>query len=751
MEAQTLIMKKFFSLVLLLSLVLPSFLSAGTVLASPLTDEDISTFADLGLEEDMVLHGPYDSSSLRFDISPTRKLTSGAALELEITSHFVGTTNAGPVATNASVGATLEVYFNDKLQDSIPLVDGNRVLYTVPITDDALVPTSATSGHKISFFLDASIDCNLDFHQTTVAISTTSKATMQYEQVPLALDLRRLPWPIYQERRKLTDPVTLVIPDAASAEELQSALVVMGSFARMTSGKLPITMISTGQLTQDIKAKSHLLIVGKASAFPILNEFSLPVPLDDSGFFSSEGTDEDGVIQAIPSPWNEERVIILVSGSSDASVVKAAQALSTLNLQTGVTPDYSLVAQVNPVTSLGVLATDLTQFNSPDITLDQLGFESVNVTGLGTNWQSYEFVIPVGQVPSEGPYLDLHYSVSELVDTQRSEGVVYLNDIRIGSVSLTSDVSNLITTRINMPASALRPGTNNLDVVLSLVPKDDCSVFAFSGLWVTLFSDSILHLPLTHAPDAAFDLEDIRAYPYPFSNDPSLASLTIVVPQQDFASWLQAGKLVYDLGARIPGAVLALNVAFDGQLKEELRTSNFVFIGHPKDLTMLTETKDVMPAYFEAGSNIAVLDSQQVIYRISEDKDLGYLELFSSPWNKQAAILGVLGTSASGVDYAVNALLSPESRDELSGNFATVDGSNSTIFDTRTGLGLGRINSNPNFPLESVATVVPNQSSESAVVAFNQSRRLMMVIVVGIIVVMGIIVLFAVRSRKRSL
>lgn len=744
-------MKKIFSLVLLISLVLPAFLSTETVFASHLSDESVSTFADLGLAEDIVLNGPYDAGTLSFDIPPTKKLTSGVVLELEITSHFVGVGESTQLGGNSLIGASLEVYFNDKLQQSIPLLDGNRVVYRVPISDDALISTMNTGEHRISFFLDAAIDCDLDFHKTTVVIGTNSKAFLQYDQIPLSLDLRRLPWPIYQERRKLADPVTLVVPDAPSVEELRSALIVMGSFARMTGGKLPVTMITISQLTDEIKLQSHLLLVGKASTLPVLNELSLPVPLDAAGFFSQEGTEEDGVIQAIPSPWNEERVLLLVSGASDQAVVKSAQALSTLNLQTGVTPNYSIVAQVNPVSSLGVLASDLTQFNSPDVTFADLGFVSADVSGLGTNWQSYEFVIPAGQVPSEAPYLNLNYSVSELVDPLRSEGVVYLNDVRIGSIPLTTDTSNLITTKIKLPASSLRGGTNNLDIVLHLVPKDNCSAFSFTGLWVTIFSDSVLHLPLTRATDTAFVLEDLRAYPSPFSNDPSLSSVTIVIPQQDFASWLQAGKLVYDLSIRIPSPVLAFNVAFDGQLKEELRTSNFILLGRPKELSILAETRNAMPAHFEADSNIAVLDSQQVVYRISEQKDLGYLELFSSPWNSEAVILGVFGTSTNGVEYAVNALLTPEIRDKLSGNFAALDGSNSTIIDTRTGLGLGRIISNPNLPVESVATVVPTQSVANVVFAVNQSRKLIFFAMVGIIVVMGAVILIAVRARKRSL
>ena len=308
-------MKKLFYLVLLISLVLPLFVSAGTVFAAQELGDGVFTFADLGLEEDMVLNGPYDSGVLRFDIPPTWQLKPGAELELEVTSYFVGEGTLVQANENALVGATLEVYFNDVLQQTIPLVEGNRVVYRIPVSSDALVPTTDVGWHKISFFLDAAVDCNLEFHKTTVMIDINSRALLQYDQVPLALDLRRLPWPFYQDRRKMNDPVVLVIPDSPSAEELQSALVVMGSFARMTGGKLPVNMIPISQLTDDIKGQSHLLMVGKPLAFSVLSEFSFPVPLDEAGFFSQEATNDDGVIQAISSPWNPERVILLVSGA----------------------------------------------------------------------------------------------------------------------------------------------------------------------------------------------------------------------------------------------------------------------------------------------------------------------------------------------------------------------------------------------------------------------------------------------------
>ncbi len=158
------------------------------------------------------------------------------------------------------------------------------------------------------------------------------------------------------------------------------------------------------------------------------------------------------------------------------------------------------------------------------------------------------------------------------------------------------------------------------------------------------------------------------------------------------------------------------------------------------------------PAYFEDGSNVAVLESQQVVYRIPDDKDLGYLELFTSPWSDQSIVLGVFGTtSTEGLSYSVNALLDSEIRNQLAGDFATLDGTSAIVVDTRTGLGLARLGSNPGLPVDVVETAVPTQLVTDAQSASNNSRQIMIASIVGIIVLMGVVVFAALRLRKRNL
>jgi hypothetical protein len=728
-----------------------STFGAIPVRALSLTDTGIYTFSNLGVNADLVFNGPYDANTIRFGLPPTWQLQDGAELDLSISSYF--TANNVPSADNSSFsGALLNVYFNDKLQQSIPLVSGKAVNYQIPISSDALNSPDSSGRHKISFFLDASIDCRLDFHKTTVIVSSTSKILFPHADKALSLDLRRLPWPIYQDNNVEKVSAVVVVPETASADELQAGLVAAGAFGRMTGGKLPLTLISNDQLTDAIKSQSNIILVGKPSAFPELGGAAMTVPIVGGKYVLPDLKDDDGILQVVVSPWNSSNVLLAVSGNTDQGVVKAAQALSTSNIQTADAPNYSIISTVNPIATTGTLTSRLTPIPSSDASLSDLGYEAINSSGIGSNWMSVEFDVPSGQAPADGAYIDLKYSTSALTDVNRSSGDIYLNNVLIGSLNFSSTDSNIITSRINLPMSILRSGTNNLDINVNLLPKDSCSVFAFSGLWITIFPDSILHLPLTPAQSASVSLQGIKLYPFPFANDSALSTTAFIVSKQDRASWSAAGRISYDLGTKISGSIIGFEAAYSDQVPDDIRTHNLIVIGEPKNLNVISDFKNTLPAYFEANSNIAVLNSLQVIYRFSGSKKLGYLELFPSPWNQTGTALGIFGTSSEGIGFAVDAILNAASRDALVGNFAVLDGNKAVVADTRTGLGLGQIESNLDSAVISTAAVPIvepsniNQAQSEAV----QNRLLIAVGVIGIVILIIAVVVFTLWRGKRK-
>lgn len=747
-------MKKVISRSLVLLMVLTSVLFAApapaALAAAPSAAQVIYPLTDLGANGDIVMRGPYETTSLRFALPPTWALQQGVNLLLSI-STFVDTgASQNATGTNAVSGALLDVYFNGRLQQSLPLSTGESLIYNVPVAVDALASPYADGRYQITFSLDASYDCRIAQH-TTIKIAGTSQAVLPYAQVALPLNLHRLPWPIYQTRAQHPGPAALVMPAQPTASQLNAALLVMAGFGRMTNSQLPIKMVTADKLTENDRTTSDLIFVGPASAFPMLAGINLPVGIQAKNFAAPAMQVDDGVVQLAPSAWNNEKTILVVGGNTDAGIVKAAQAFTTANLVTAVAPTYSIVASVNPAVQTGLLNATPSG-GTFDYKLSDLGYAISTNSGIGTGWFSYDFVIPTGEVASTGAYLNLMYSYSSLVDTNLSSADVYLNSERVASINIDPDHPNSASAQIPLPLSIMRPGRNTIEIAAGLLPKDSCSAFSANDLWMTVFPDSILHLPLAPATPTTGIAQDIKSYPKPFTDDPALNAAAFVVPQNDAQAWAVAGQVAYNLGAQATGSALGFETAFDGQVPDEMHGRDLILVGLPTELPILSNFKDVLPAYFDKGSNIAVLQSQEVVYRVPEGKDLGYLELFNSTWNNQRTVLLVAGTSGAGTASAGTALTTVATRDNLRGNFVTVDGQATTVVDTRTGLGLGSLP--PVTGLTTQATgsqpVVTPGNGEDAVRAAARQRQIILMGTVVILVLMVVMGVLAILLRRRG-
>ena len=712
------------------------------------------TYAQLGAT-DLVLQGPYDSRQIRFSLPANWALQDGAEMTIYVDASFAGSAS-GTTKPEDYLGGMLDVYFNGRLQQSIPLRAGQNIAYTVPIQPSALTAQNADGRLNISFFLNAAIDCQFGFHRTTIKVSADSLLFLPYTERAITMDLRRLPWPIYQPDINMPNPALLIVPDNASAEELQAALLVMAGFSRMSQGTLPLDLLPASEATDELLKDANLIFVGKAANVKTSKPVNWPMkPSSTGNFASSEMQPDDGVLQMSASPWNEAKTTLLVSGNTDAAVVKAAQALTTGNLQTSSNPAISFVAEINPIADGGVIRSPSTESGTPlsanNYQLSDLGYTTSTSSGIGTNWFTYEFVIAAGEVPTAPTYIELVFSNSALVDPNRSGMVIYLNNKLVGSARFESDNNSLVTSRINIPASIFRTGRNQIDVAADLIPTDICSVFSFNGLWMTIYEESFLHLPLRPATSSVKTIKDLRNFPTPFINDPSLATTTFILPPASPEMWSIAGKLAYSMGNRATGNVISFNVGLDGTVPPETyRANDLIILGQPSKLPILESLKDAMPASFESGSNVASLKNQQVIYRVADKKDLGYLEIFPSPWDSSNAIILIGGTTQLGVSLASEALIQTKILDTLSGNFATIDGAQTLVVDTRTGAGTGRMATGLG---SDVITLETPEVVETAATTnnFEQTREQIftaILVVGGIMVVIFIVALILSRRRK---
>jgi hypothetical protein len=733
----------FISALMLASLISGLTFSSG--LAS--TQNDVSSaqtllsFGVLG-QPDTLMKGPFSTMRVRFGLPANWAFQSGATLQLILTSNLVTDTSA-TISAGQSIGASMNITLNKSVIATIPLVAGTDVIYNVPIPDSALVSTANDGRHELVLFLDASIDCDDALHHTTVIVSSASYFDLPYDEQSPVTDLKLLPRPIFQRDSIFPVDALLVVPDAPSAQELQAALIVSAGLGRMTGGRQPFSLVTASQATEELRTSSNIIFVGKASTLPLLQDISLPAPLENSGFNPQGMQSDDGILQMAVSPWNTGRTVLVVSGNSDVGLIKAAQALSTGALQTGADPNLAVVAEVT-ASSLSEQDGDL--ITQTDRTFSDLGYDLITITGTGVSEATVEFYLPPGLIIGEDSYLDLTFNNSSLVDFGNSGLSVLLNGSVIGDARLSDQTVAENTQRIRIPQAVVVPGTNQLRIQADLSPVSVCSGLD-SRLWLTVLPKSLLHLPLIAAPVGNFELEDLSIYPYPFINVPTLSSTAFVLSKNS-DSWAIAAQIASAIGIQATGSVLDLEAAYDGEVSTDFRDNNdLIIVGLPSEMAIIAELGDALPGPFEAGSNSAVIKNQQIIYRFSPDIDLGYLELLTAPWDTSRTILAVVGSTTGGVKLAGNALVDSTLLSGLRGNFALINGTNITVADTRTGQGLGSLNS------ESTGqTTIATESSSPASPPATPSTRTNWIplVVIALVILIIVVLIIAARSARRD-
>lgn len=743
------IRSSFFALVLA-SLLSSLVFTVGGAAPLPQTtagNDAVIRFDMLG-ETDTLLRGPYGTKTIRFGLPANWAFEAGASLQLIMTANLI-TDATQTVAEGQFIGATLNVSFDNQSVATVPVLAGSNVAYDIPIPPSALDSPLSDGRHELELFLDAGNDCTETetTRQTSVVISSASHFTIPYAEQEPVIDLTMLPRPIFQRDSIFPVDVSLVVPDSPTAGEMQAALTVASSFGRMSGGEMGVNLVTMSDLTPQMRTDSQLIFVGKSSTLSLLQGAALPSPLQGNNFAAPGMQDDDGILQMAISPWNTGRAVLVVGGNSDIGVIKAAQALSNENIQTVGDRSLALIANVLPPTT----SRPNTSIPQEMRTFTDLGYGILTMNGVGRSEQTVRFSMPPGFVATGDAYLDLAFNHSGLLDFNRSGLTVFLNGNLIGSVLLSQQTATTTTQRIKIPVSSLETNINELKFEVDLAPLSQCSFLDFSNLWFSILPESVLNLPLSAATADAVTLRDLGSYPYPFTSEPTLSNLAFVLSKNDPASWNAAAQVALQLGRQAAGALFNPAVAFDGEIPEDIQNNrNLIVVGLPTNLSILEEMNESLPAPFEVGSNVAVLQGQQVAYRFPAEADLGFLELLASPWNSERVILAVVGTTSEGIRQAAAALTQPLLRSRLKGNFVLVNNESLSVADTRTGLGLASVSAEGGASAE-----VPVTSGETAAepaqapVFSSGSVSWIPMVVGGLLIAILLVIIIAALTRRR--
>ncbi|MCB0208059.1 MAG: cellulose biosynthesis cyclic di-GMP-binding regulatory protein BcsB [Anaerolineae bacterium] len=671
----------------------PSLTETTTVI--PVDDEAVVDFELLGVES-INLESPFGRELLRFSLPPTWQPAEGAELQLDLTMLVNNLPSLDVEERVAPFQGSLQVLLNKKLLTSIMVSENDAQTITIPLPPTAFESTRSDGQQELDFALKADINCGTA-HQMTVVVQPTSRFIIPHQIVSPPTDLRWLPKPIYQEASFLPDTAVLIVPEEPTSDQMQAALSVAAGFGQMTRSKLELDFMPVDQLTADIQENNHLIFVGDAAALPILEEVTLPAPSDGTQFEADGADPDDGIIQMAVSPWSDAHVVLVVGGNSDTAVVKAAQAVSSGFVRVGTQNNLALVAQIHP-------GDFVTNPNVVDRTFAELGYDIRQVNSQGTNYIEYNFNVPPGYIGDPEAYLDLVMNHSALLDYEQSGLSVRLNNISIGSVRFGEEFTSPNQIRFSIPRSALLPGKNELEFRAELEPSNDCINPNIGGLWLTIWPESLLHLPLNPAPgEIKLNLE-LHQHPDPFVQNSSLGSTAFVLPSNNPVAWRVAAQLAFELGDKSDTVLADIRAFYGDDIPEDVRqTRHTIIVGRPSQLPIIQTLNDVMPVTFDTSSDIASERQMRVSYRLPPEVSLGYLQLFPSPWSKSHLILTVLGSTDQGVEWAGRALLEPDLRGNLANNLAII--SDEQI-----------INGEPQ-PQQSLAEAAPASAADTPAVA----------------------------------
>jgi hypothetical protein len=543
----------------------------------------------------------------------------------------------------------------------------------------SLQNTPLTSGHNaLEISLDAEAACNAGEDQVTAVVYGSSSFHLEYALAQHTPDLALYPIPFFEPSFEY-EPVYFVLPQNPAATDLSAAATVAAGLGKSADGEfseyLQLASVLDTQISLDVRTNHHLIVIGKKGANRLLEQLDLPLPLDDPSL-----SDEQGVIQELVSPWNPQRLILVITGGNDEGLVNASQALNR---------KAHLLDMQGPVAIVdAVFSPEPVEDSQPDVdfTVADLGYEEGIFYGTRPHTLDYRFDMPLGFDVIGDARFTLRFAHASIASPTSSSLDVHFNDIPLRSILLDESNASVGNLEVLLPHWLIRPGRNEIhvSVEMNLDNEDKCLFLDAEHVWTAIYSDSSFHLPYSSQ-----ELEPtLNLFPYPFGEQPGLSGLTLVLPdrprQLDYDLML---NLAAGLGAVDQGDSIAADATTADLVTQENRQNkDLILIGRPSIHSLIADLNGSLPQPFEPGSDQIRSQIESVLLVQDPSRSIGLIEELAAPWEPERTILVLSGTTDEGVGLAGTILLSQS--EALAGNVALVEEIEGSVqihtFDTRS-------------------------------------------------------------------
>jgi len=291
------------------------------------------TLADLGYEDkEEVVYGTRPHT---LDYRFYMPLGWTATEEPRFTLYFGHATIADPTTSS------LNLYFNDVPIDSVLLDESNADGGTLEVSFPSWLIRSGRNKIRITIEMNLADEDKclfLDSRHLWTAIYSRSCFHLPFipQDVEPSLDL--FPYP-FNKRPNLSG-LLLILPDHPRQLDYDLMLKMAAGLGAADQGDFLALDVTTANLvTQEDRRNKDFLLVGRPSVHSLIAELNdwLPQPFEpgtdllrpqlESVVFVQDPSRNIGLIEELTAPWNPERTILVLTGTTDEGV---AQTCTTL-------------------------------------------------------------------------------------------------------------------------------------------------------------------------------------------------------------------------------------------------------------------------------------------------------------------------------------------------------------------------------------------------------------------------------------
>jgi hypothetical protein len=608
----------------------------------------------IGAEAFEVLQGPFDQTALTFQIPPNWQIQDDSALVLDLQNFFSSFVPAqGEISQEELVAGNLSV-----------ALDGATIFRSVLCANRAQPHTHTQSAaafdpnapaHQLNIAWDASASCDLNL-SSTILLDPESALMLNFAEAAITPSLALLPYPFFASSPLEPADSVIVLPNDPNEAQVAAGLTAAAALGRFAPNQA-INLTTENALGADNQTESHLIYVGPVESFTSLQGIVLPHRNDATLRLPAGSRPELGFVEVARSPWNVQRALLVISGGSDAAVLRAATAVGG-PLPANSAGDLALVDE-------NALA-DASPADFESATFAQLGQNDASFSHFGAGLIDIPFYISPERQISDTAFLDLRFAHSQLLDYLRSSLTVSANGEAVGTVRLADQSAQRHSELVLLSPSVLKPGLNHVQIAADVQPLNICAGAVEGNHWLTVFSDSSVNIPDAEVDPEAAAVAHARLtfdnFPLPFLAD-GMRNTALMLPADDPAAWASAARLLRGLAASYqtwplqPQIRFGTSTAFAGST-----ASQTILVGGFNDFLADPEMQAAFSLARSGSATGELRLSSGAVVPYAAEVPLGTLALgeLSAP---AGPALAVLATGPAELDQAVAVVTAP--------NFAT--------------------------------------------------------------------------------